>query len=90
MIESFTIAEAAEAIGRNELTFRRWVDRDMVPAPYLVDKNSRAKLYSKGELEVIARILARHSVEFQNLCETHAHVIHTMHQHMQAYRTHYV
>lgn len=86
-MESFTVGEAAEALGKTELTFRRWIEKDLVPAPYLVDANGRAKVYSKGELEVIARVLARHSEEFQYLCEKHEHVRHNMHQHMQAYRT---
>lgn len=68
------------------LTIRRWLDRDIIPAPYLDD--GRTKVYSIGELEVIAAVLAKHREDFQYLCEKHEHVKHDMHQRMQAYRAH--
>jgi hypothetical protein len=91
VVETFTVAEASQALHRNELTLRRWIDRDLIPAPYLFEQSKRkVPLYSKGELEVIARELARHGEEFQNYCEKHEHVRHSIHQHMQAYRVDYV
>lgn len=90
VVETFSIIEAAEAIGRTPLTFRRWIDRDMVPAPYLREEGNRPCVYSRGELEVMAAVLAKHKEDFQYLCEKHEHVRHNMQQHMQAYRSNHI
>ncbi len=88
MIESFNISETAEALGKSILTIRRWIDHDMLPAPFLREVGGHAVMvYSKGELEVIARVLSRHAGDYQYLCEKHDHVRHDMHQHVHAYRT---
>lgn len=78
------------ALHKTELTLRRWIEKDIVPAPCLHTETGRALLYSKGELEIIARELDRHSTEFQYLCENHTHVRESLHQHMHAYRAHHV
>jgi hypothetical protein len=88
--ETFNVAEAAVALGKKELTFRGWIQRELVPAPVLTHGTSRVPLYSKGELEIIARELARHSQDYQYLCEKHTHVAESMHQHMHAFRAHHV
>lgn len=86
------MAEAANALGRNELTLRSWINKDLVPAPFLYEEaRQMVPLYSKGELEVIARELAKHAQDdYQNLCEKHVHVREAIHQYMHAYRAHHV
>lgn len=84
-MESFNLDESAQALGRTAQTIRRWQQLDLIPTPFLKDLGG-TMVYSKGELEVIARVLAQHSKEFQNLCSNHDHVRHTMHQLMHAYR----
>lgn len=91
VIETFTVCEASYALHRTELTLRRWIDRDLIPAPFLFEEGRRkALLYSKGELEIIARELHKHSEEFQYLCEKHEHVRQNIHQYMHAYRSNHV
>lgn len=70
---------------------RAWIAKDLVPAPFLYEESrKKVMLYSRGELEVIARELSSHQEDYQYLCEKHEHVRHNIHQHMHAYRTHHV
>jgi hypothetical protein len=87
VVESFTMPEAAEAMGKSLNTFRRWVEDEMIPAPYLKDASSGYRVYSRGELEIIAEALRVHSAEFAYFRADHSTVIHTIHQRMQAFRS---
>ena len=35
LVETFTVPQAAEALGRSVSTLRRWIEADRVPSPYL-------------------------------------------------------
>lgn len=86
-IEVFTVPEAARALGRAELTFKRWITDELIPAPLLVDTVRGYRHYSAGELRVIARILAQHEAEFMYYSIKHEQTRHLMHQAMQGYRS---
>ena len=45
-VEAFTIPEAARALGRTELTLRRWIADDLVPEPILIDTTYHYRQYS--------------------------------------------
>lgn len=90
VVESFTIPEAAAALGKSEPNFRRWLDADKIPGPYLRDRGRGYLVYSVGELETIARVLHHHQQEFAYLTQQHEHIIHTMFQYVQAYRSQYI
>lgn len=83
---SYTIPEAAVALGRSEAQLRRWLEADKFPVPYLRDTARGHAVYSHGELEVIARCLAQHEQDFSNLTREHQHVIENLFQHVHAYR----
>lgn len=85
-LETFTVVEAAEALGKSESQFRRWLDTDIMPQPYLQETTRGYRVYDRGELEQAARILARHAREFTYLGQAHQHVINDIHQHIHAYR----
>jgi hypothetical protein len=85
-IESFTVPEAARALGRSEIGFKRWLSDGIVPPPILLDTVRRYRHYSVGELMVIARVLREHEDEFRYLTVKHTPTIHTLWQGMQAYR----
>lgn len=87
VVESFTIPEAAEAIGKSLNTFRRWVQDALIPEPYLRDTQSGYRVYSKGELTIIAEALQAHGQEFSYFRQDHTTVIHTINQRIQAYRS---
>lgn len=84
--ECFTIPEAATALAKSEAQFRRWLDTDIVPRPYVRETSRGNLVYERGELEQVARILARHQREFAYLGQTHQHVINDIHQYVHAYR----
>jgi hypothetical protein len=89
-VESFTIPQAAEALGRSLSTLRRWVEADKIPAPYLQDTQRGYMVYSVGELEVIARIVAQFEQEFVYLATGHTHIVETLHQVVHGYRAQYI
>lgn len=85
-VESFTIPQAAKALGRSELAFKRWITDGLVPPPLLKDTSRGYKHYSVGELAVIARVLKEHEAEFQYYASSHVRTIQIMWQSMQGHR----
>jgi hypothetical protein len=86
-VESFTMPEAAEAMGKSLNTFRRWIADELIPGPYLNDTQSGYKVYSRGELDIIAESLQSHAQEFSYFRAEHTTVIHRINQRIQAYRS---
>lgn len=70
-IYSFTIPESAKALGKSELTFKRWIADGMVPRPILVDTVRGYSHYSEAELHSIANELIRHEREFSYYAKQH-------------------
>lgn len=89
-VRSFTIPELAAALGRAELTLRRWISADKIPAPYLQDTGRALRVYSIGEAEVIATVLSRHENAYRYLTSTNQAALQEMHEMMHFYRTHNV
>ena len=86
VVESFTVPEAAKALGRSEIGLKRWLSDGIVPPPILKDTVRNYRHYSAGELQVIARVLRDHEEEFRYLTVKHTPTIHTLWQGIQAYR----
>lgn len=85
--ETFSIAEAAKALGKSAMTIRRWVgDNELIPEPVLEDTVYHHKVYDRGELQLIAEALAAHEAEFSNLHQSHTDTIHRIAQSVDAYR----
>ena len=89
-VVTYTVPEAAKALGRSDLTFRKWIQEDLIPEPILRDVIRGYRLYSQGELQSIARVLAEHEQEFAYYAVRHEATRHRMFQHVQAYRAHSV
>lgn len=90
-VESFTVPEAAEALGRSLSTIRRWIDDDRIPAPYLQENTRNHRVYSVGELEVVARVLSQHERDFVYLAGSDGkYAVETLRQAMHAYRAQYI
>lgn len=70
-IECYTVPEAAKALGKSELTFKRWLDTDLIPAPVLRDTSRMYRQYSVGELRILAALLAEHEREFSYYAVAH-------------------
>lgn len=87
VVEAFSVPEAAAALGRSELCFKRWVADGLVPPPILSDTVRNYRQYSVGELVVIAEEIKKHEAEFRYLSASHTHTIHAIWQRMQGYRS---
>ena len=85
-VEAYTLPEAARALGRTDLTFKRWLEEDMIPAPILRDTTKGYRQYSAGELQVIARVLQQHEQEFSYYATAHVHTREQIMQQMHGYR----
>jgi hypothetical protein len=86
LVETYTVPEAAKALGVSELTLKRWIEDDLVPEPILKDTTRSYRHYSIGELRVIARVLRAHQREFSYYTAKHEQTRHQMMQQMQGYR----
>jgi hypothetical protein len=58
----------------------------LIPPARLFDTSYGYKHYSKGELKIIARILARHEQEFDYFHKKHEHTINNIWDAVQNYR----
>lgn len=83
----YTVREASQALARSELTLRRWIKQGIVPRPRLHDTSYGYMHYSRGELKVIARILARHEEEFDYLHKKHTSTIRSLWTAVESYRS---
>ena len=89
-VETFTVPEAAEALGRSVATIRRWIEAEKIPGPYLRDLSRSYNVYTLGELQVMARIIGEHEREFNYLVSEHNTVVERLHQAVFAYRQLYI
>lgn len=85
-MESYTVPEAAEALGRSESSFRRWLAGELIPGPVVSETVKNTACYTSGELEIIAAELAEHERNFTNLCAAHTEVVIRMSQRIHGYR----
>ena len=90
LVETYTVPEAADALGRSLSTIRRWIEADKFPAPILRDAQRGYLLFSAGELSVAARLIHAHELEFSYMATGNTHIVETLHQAIHAYRAHHV
>lgn len=91
VVESFTIPEAAAALGRSVATIRRWIETDRIPGPILEEVVRHNKVYSVGELETMQRVIAQHERDFVYLVSGQGnYIVETLHQAMHAYRAQFI
>lgn len=89
-VETFTVAQAAEALCKSESTLRRWIQEGIFPEPMLEDTSRHTMVYSVGELQVIARILHKHEKTGSYLTRTDLVTINELLQAVHGYRSRYV
>lgn len=85
-VSTYTVPEAARALGRSSLTFKRWIADDLIPEPVLLDTVRHYRHYSAGELNIIARELAEHEKEFSYYTAKHNETKERIMQSMDGYR----
>lgn len=89
-VEAFSLPEAAKALGRTELTLKRWIEDDLVPAPILRETVRGYRQYSVGELNVLARELQEHEIDYSYYAIAHTARRERIQQHFFAHRAHHV
>ncbi len=87
----YSLPEAAEALGRTVITFKRWIVDGIIPPPLLAETTHNYRQYSQGELRVIADAIARHEREFSYIHRTyHTVTINDIWQRIQGYRASHI
>lgn len=86
MLGTYTIPDAALALGKSVPNFRRWINNGLIPAPYLKDRERGYFCFCTEELRIIGRILAEHEREFAYFCAAHEVTSNTIHQAIVGYR----
>jgi hypothetical protein len=89
-IEAYTIPDASRALGRSDLTVKRWIEDDLIPGPVLKDTVRGYRVYSAGELRAIADVLRRHEVTFSYYATAHTTTREHMMQALHAYRARHI
>lgn len=87
-VEAYTVPEAARALGKTELTFKKWIKDDLVPEPILTDTVRGYSLYSVGELRAVASVLVEHEKEYSYYAVAHTYTRERMMQQVFGYRVH--
>lgn len=82
----YTVPRAAAALGKTEVTFKRWIKDKMLPQPIAMDAVKGYKHYTKGELKLISEIIAKHEKDFVYFHTTHTQTIEELWQALEAYR----
>lgn len=84
---TFTLPESADALGRARSTFSRWLKNGLIPTPVLRDATTGYRLYSSGELHILAAFLAEHEDEFTYYTDRNTEIKEQVFQSIQGYRT---
>jgi len=70
-LHSFSLSEAADALGRSLITFRKWVSQNLVPGPIFADVTKGNFCYTAPEITAIAEGLSSHERDFVYLGVAH-------------------
>lgn len=89
-VEAYTLPEAADALGVTQITFKKWIQDDLLPEPILTDTVRGYRHYSVGELTVIATVLQEHRREFMHYTERHQVTRERIMQSVHAWRARYI
>ena len=72
---SYTLNQTAAALGKAQLTFKKWVNDKMVPEPIIVDTSHGYQQYLWWEVEAMLEPIADHFDHFDYLHNTHTDTI---------------
>lgn len=62
-VESYTVAQTALTLGRSLATLRRWLREGKIPAQRLRETSKGYAVYSRGEVEEIAEVIAAYEAD---------------------------
>lgn len=84
--EAYTIPSTAVALGKDPLTFKRWIKVGMVPPAYYEDVVHHYGHFLRPEVEILAEELDRHHGEYQYFREDHVETIRRIQNRIERYR----
>ena len=90
VIEAYTLNEAGQALGKTLLTLRTWVVNGILPRCVLKDTTFGYQQFSRGELDVIAEIVAEHEQQYAYLRKNHVTTIERLWSALATYRETYI
>lgn len=74
-VSCFSVPKAAEALGRTELSIKKWIRDGILPPPIWRDVSRGFKRYTVGELQVIAAEIAKHESSFVYISVRHTETV---------------
>lgn len=86
IVDVYSISESATALGRSTVGIKRWIRDGILPPPIIKDSSHGWPHYSKGELKLIAKVVAQHEEEYEYLSHTHTLTINRLWQSIEAFR----
>lgn len=69
--ECYTLPGAAKALGRTELTFKRWIREALIPEPIYQEATNGYRIYTAEEVRAMGEILAAHEEESRYYTSRH-------------------
>jgi hypothetical protein len=82
----YTMPEAARALGKSALTFKRWVKDRLIPPPVLQDTVNGYRHYSRGEMDIICELIHQNSNDYSYVTAANDSLIHSLWQRLEHYR----
>lgn len=90
VVESYTLRETAAALDKSLLTIRSWMNNGIIPPCVLADTTCGYRHYSRGELEILAELVAEHECNYAYLRTNHTETIQRISDAFAAHREEYV
>ena len=82
----YSVNRAAKYFGKSNLTLRKWIDQGIIPTPILIDSSRGFKYYTKDELDIIAKVIEKHTKTYSYILSSHTDVVHEIHNGIEAFR----
>lgn len=89
-VECYSIPKAAEALGRTELSIKKWLREGILPPPIWFDVDRGFKRYTVGELRTIASVIAQHEGNFVYISARHTETVSALWRAIQLFRASHI
>ena len=86
VLESYTLRQTGDALGRSILTIRTWIKNGIIPEPFCTEAATGYKVYARFELDVMAEILADHETHSQYVSADNEELVGEFHECVEAVR----
>lgn len=83
----YTVPQAAAALGKTVVTFKKWIADGLLPPPIFKDTTYGYMHYSQGEMKLVAGIIRKHEQKYDYLHTTHDNTVSQLWQAIEEYRS---